>query len=82
MLEKSLEHVVGRIDDEQDEQLENLASLNEQLAGENAELRLGMHENQEVQQKVEELVQEIDRLELELEDARADRETTLAAMTM
>lgn len=38
-LERSLEQVIGRIDDDQDEQLENLAALNEQLSDENRELR-------------------------------------------
>ena len=38
-LEKSLEHIVGRIDDDYDEQIEQLVALNEQLSDENRELR-------------------------------------------
>ena len=38
-LERSLEHIVGRIDDDYDEQIEQLVALNEQLSDENRELR-------------------------------------------
>ena len=39
VLERSLEHVIGRIDDENDDQLEQLTALNDQLIDENLELR-------------------------------------------
>lgn len=51
-LEKSLEHVIGRIDDENDDQLEQLAALNDQLIDENLDLREQVKEmssNQEIE---------------------------------
>ena len=62
-LEKSLEQVIGKIDDDGDEQLEQLAALNEQLSDENRELR----------EQVKELTKELENNQ-EVELLRAQNE--------